>query len=105
MRPHCVDGGRPYIARVTAGGAHHAQGTTHAQKNEILFAEFHINYNNEHALFRKGTILYRVPVATTVQNPHTGEATGREKHVVQTFHEDIIGDAWWEAHQALFVRD
>lgn len=33
------------------------QGTLAADKNEILFSEFGINYNNESALHRKGTTL------------------------------------------------
>lgn len=34
-------------------------GTVSADKNEILFQEFGINYNNEPECFKKGTILYR----------------------------------------------
>ncbi|KAL1599441.1 tRNA-His guanylyltransferase [Nothophoma quercina] len=34
-------------------------GTVSADKNEILFKEFGINYNNEPECFKKGTILYR----------------------------------------------
>lgn len=33
------------------------QGSLAADKNEILFSEFNINYNNESAIHRKGTIL------------------------------------------------
>ncbi|XP_004697170.2 probable tRNA(His) guanylyltransferase [Echinops telfairi] len=33
------------------------QGTLAADKNEILFSEFNINYNNEPLIFRKGTVL------------------------------------------------
>lgn len=34
-------------------------GTVSADKNEILFKQFGINYNNEPECFKKGTILYR----------------------------------------------
>jgi tRNA(His) 5'-end guanylyltransferase len=34
-------------------------GTFSADKNEILFKEFGINYNNEPECFKKGTVLYR----------------------------------------------
>jgi tRNA(His) guanylyltransferase len=34
-------------------------GTVSADKNEILFKEYGINYNNEPECFKKGTILYR----------------------------------------------
>lgn len=33
------------------------QGTLTADKNEILFSEFNINYNNEPLMYRKGTVL------------------------------------------------
>jgi tRNA(His) 5'-end guanylyltransferase len=35
------------------------KGTYSADKNEILFKEFGINYNNEPDCFKKGTVLYR----------------------------------------------
>lgn len=34
-----------------------SQGTLAADKNEILFSEFNINYNNEPPVCRKGTVL------------------------------------------------
>jgi tRNA(His) guanylyltransferase len=34
-------------------------GTVSADKNEILFKEFGVNYNNEPECFKKGTVLYR----------------------------------------------
>lgn len=34
-------------------------GTVSADKNEILFKRFGINYNNEPAIFKKGSVLYR----------------------------------------------
>ncbi|XP_003738789.1 probable tRNA(His) guanylyltransferase [Galendromus occidentalis] len=37
------------------------RGTVSSEKNEILFKEFQRNYNNEDALFRKGTCIIRVP--------------------------------------------
>ena len=35
------------------------QGTIASEKNEILFSEFKINYNNEADMFKKGSIIYR----------------------------------------------
>ncbi|KAF2628878.1 Thg1-domain-containing protein [Macroventuria anomochaeta] len=48
-------------------------GTVSADKNEILFKEFGINYNNEPECFKKGTILYRdfFPVNVPQSNPTT----------------------------------
>jgi tRNA(His) 5'-end guanylyltransferase len=34
-------------------------GTVSADKNEILFSRFGINYNNEPEIFKKGSVLYR----------------------------------------------
>ncbi|KAF9692194.1 hypothetical protein EKO04_010175 [Ascochyta lentis] len=42
-------------------------GTVSADKNEILFKEYGINYNNEPECFKKGTILYRDFFTTNVQ--------------------------------------
>lgn len=35
------------------------QGTLSADKNEILFSKFHINYNNEPEIFKKGSVVFR----------------------------------------------
>lgn len=35
------------------------QGTVSADKNEILFKRFGINYNNEEDIYKKGSVLYR----------------------------------------------
>jgi tRNA(His) guanylyltransferase len=34
-------------------------GTVAADKNEILYSQFRINYNNEPDMFKKGSVLYR----------------------------------------------
>ncbi|KAG6002338.1 hypothetical protein E4U43_001135, partial [Claviceps pusilla] len=34
-------------------------GTLAAEKNEILFSRFHINYNNEPEIFKKGSVIFR----------------------------------------------
>ena len=34
-------------------------GTFSADKNEILFSKFSINYNNEPDIFRKGSVIFR----------------------------------------------
>jgi tRNA(His) guanylyltransferase len=35
------------------------KGTVAADKNEILFSRFSINYNNEPEMFRKGSVVFR----------------------------------------------
>ncbi|KAF3032067.1 tRNA-His guanylyltransferase [Didymella heteroderae] len=50
-------------------------GTVSADKNEILFQEFGINYNNEPECFKKGTILYRDFAATNDSQPNQAATT------------------------------
>jgi len=35
------------------------KGTSAAEKNEILYSKFSINYNNEADMFKKGSVIYR----------------------------------------------
>ncbi|OAL54041.1 Thg1-domain-containing protein [Pyrenochaeta sp. DS3sAY3a] len=46
-------------------------GSVSSDKNEILFKEFGINYNNEPECFKKGTVLYRdfFPAVSTQKEP------------------------------------
>ncbi|XP_029680661.1 probable tRNA(His) guanylyltransferase isoform X1 [Formica exsecta] len=63
------------------------RGTLASHKNELLFQEFGINYNNEPQLFRKGTTLIRKLVP---------DGTGRLKPAVVPLVDDIIGDRFWK---------
>ncbi|KAK7499403.1 hypothetical protein BaRGS_00009378 [Batillaria attramentaria] len=85
------------------------KGTLSSDKNEILFSDFKINYNNLPELYRKGTILLRCkdsePDATT-----TPTRTGRQMTLVGNhihtkarpstivLHTDLIGAKFWEDH-------
>lgn len=71
------------------------QGTLAADKNEILFSEFDINYNNESALHRKGTTLIwekvrygRVWVRTVITETltHTQEAFNVYRFLVSSLY-------------------
>ena len=42
------------------------QGTIASEKNEILFSEFKMNYNNEADMFKKGSIIYRNVLTITL---------------------------------------
>lgn len=50
-------------------------GTVSSDKNEILFKEFGINYNNEDDLFKKGSVVFRdvrsLSRFLTLYNNHT----------------------------------
>ncbi|GAA5927184.1 tRNA guanylyltransferase [Sporobolomyces koalae] len=99
-------------------------GTISSQKQEMLHTEFGINYNNEPAMFRKGslvmweTVPISQPVTTPVETRNPPIATDAEarpegdttpvKHMRQrktppkpkrqltVLHEDFINDEWWE---------
>jgi len=40
-------------------GADEKQGSLAADKNEILFSRFKINYNNEPEIYKKGSVVFR----------------------------------------------
>lgn len=68
------------------------RGTLSSDKNEILFKEFNINYNNEPIMFRKGTTLLRKKVKL---------ADGKSLSLIVPVFEDMIGDKFWETHTEL----
>lgn len=63
------------------------RGTVASEKNELLFKEFGINYNNEPDLFRKGTSLLRKRVKNSTD--------GKLHHVVIPLNCDIISSTFW----------
>uniref|UniRef100_A0A1B0AFI2 Probable tRNA(His) guanylyltransferase n=1 Tax=Glossina pallidipes TaxID=7398 RepID=A0A1B0AFI2_GLOPL len=71
------------------------RGTYAAYKNELLFSEFGINYNNLPGMFRKGTILLRKQVNRTKHDI--------SKQLIVPFHEDMISDIFWKKHSELLA--
>jgi tRNA(His) guanylyltransferase len=71
------------------------RGTVSADKNEILFSEFGINYNSLPAMFRKGTILM------TKQIKVDGE---KKKKVVVPIYDDLIKEKFWKEHDELLDK-
>ncbi|EDM04160.1 similar to hypothetical protein FLJ20546, isoform CRA_b [Rattus norvegicus] len=82
------------------------KGTLTADKNEILFSEFHINYNNEPHMYRKGTVLVwqKVNEVRTQEIRLPAEMEGEKMAVTRTrtklvaLNCDLIGDAFWKEH-------
>jgi tRNA(His) guanylyltransferase len=84
-------------------------GTVASTKNEILFSQFGINYNNEPEMFKKGTILIRDLESESTRSPshdpgvqlserqQQRAAKRYSKAEIQQLHVDIIGDAFWKA--------
>ncbi|XP_034740018.1 probable tRNA(His) guanylyltransferase isoform X2 [Etheostoma cragini] len=88
------------------------KGTLAADKNEILFSEFDINYNTEPALHRKGTTLIWEKRDETVlkrMKLPSGEekdvAATRSRRRVEAHHCDIIGERFWEDHPNVLEDD
>jgi tRNA(His) guanylyltransferase len=82
------------------------KGTVSSDKNEILFSQFDVNYNNEPEQFRKGTVLWKKPVEIPLPelNEELKELQGRRKYQlaksktriqIQEASCDIIGDTFW----------
>ncbi|SGZ50891.1 CIC11C00000005149 [Sungouiella intermedia] len=78
-------------------------GTLASDKNEILFKQCGVNYNNEPDMFKKGTVIVREYEAwtgeaeerelTTRQKQRAEKA--RRKAKVSIYHVDIIKDEFW----------
>lgn len=97
-------------------------GTVSADKHEILFSRFGINYNGLEEIFKKGSILIwesdgivevpssaldeaKDPVSPAIPTPHTATAQpgapqapafapqARKRPAI--IHEDLIKDDWW----------
>lgn len=92
------------------------KGSIASEKNEILWARFGINYNNEPEMFRKGSVVFReYALETTLGREHDSDmddsptATekslsktqaekvrkAKQKAKVVTRHIDIIKDEFW----------
>ncbi|KAF4302203.1 putative tRNA guanylyltransferase protein [Botryosphaeria dothidea] len=97
-------------------------GTVSADKNEILFKEFGINYNNEDELYKKGSVVFRdyelvdppalaAPVGSAALETDTSETRAQEQPLSKTAaekerkkrakariaveHVDVIRDEFW----------
>ncbi|XP_038210402.1 probable tRNA(His) guanylyltransferase [Zerene cesonia] len=65
-------------------------GTVSADKNEILFKEFNINYNNEPEIFKRGTILLRQIVSE--------DTSDKSVAAVVDIHDDMLKAKFWQRH-------
>ncbi|KXJ28525.1 putative tRNA(His) guanylyltransferase [Exaiptasia diaphana] len=76
-------------------------GTVSSDKNELLFSEFGINYNNEQPIYRKGTVLIWENINAAqdeAANKQSEQKSKRIRRKVTSFHIDIIGDQFWDEH-------
>ncbi|XP_068621016.1 probable tRNA(His) guanylyltransferase [Battus philenor] len=69
--------------------------TVSGDKNEILFKEFNINYNNEPEIFKRGTLLVKKSI-------HINDST-KCPTVIVDIHDDMLKDNFWRDHKNLFL--
>ena len=87
-----------------------SQGTLTADKNELLFSRFGINYARLPARHRKGSVLLRVadaPEADGTGNgpfPFSSDAPTPPVGGWTIAHCDIMEDAWWDARPYLLME-
>ncbi|XP_055744147.1 probable tRNA(His) guanylyltransferase [Salvelinus fontinalis] len=88
------------------------KGTLAADKNEIMFSEFNINYNKEPLVHRKGTALIWEKLEETVTKSVTlPNEAGEEVLVTRTRRRvsahvcDVIGNQFWEEHPNILEDD
>lgn len=104
------------------------KGTSSAEKNELLFSQFGINYNDEHVMFRKGSFVVKRPKRITegdeemnkkrklsgslvqparVEMEQTDvvhdEHVDEDDSVFAILHVDIIGDKFWKDNPHLLA--
>lgn len=65
------------------------QGTVAKDKNELLFSQFSINYNNLPQIFRKGSIL--IWALTDTESAETTQTLTQSSLFVQTPGKDLVG--------------
>ena len=84
------------------------QDTCAAEKNELLFSKFGINYNKLPQLYRKGTTLIWQPTQAEVTQPVEQLSTAKSggsretkkqlKPEVLVLNVDIIGEQFWNEY-------
>ena len=83
-------------------------GTLAAEKNELLFSQFSLNYATLPDMHRKGSLLRRATAPEAVKTREDGSHVMRPRTRVVVQHVDIIGDAFWRDNAAwmcgLFCR-
>ena len=105
----------------TVAAQERLKGTVSSDKHSILFSECGINYNNEEAIYRKGSVIIRRPKQARPkherleQPEETGSSPGRapstdakgncctesKRSNLKVEHIDIIGEPFWESMKPL----
>lgn len=66
------------------------KGTVAADKNEILFSKFGINYNNEPEMYRKGSVVYRAYALEEIKEVSSMERSMAHNTGTEDSQDDIV---------------
>nr|CAB3473761.1 unnamed protein product [Digitaria exilis] len=80
------------------------KGTSSKDKNELLAQQFQMNYDDELAMFRKGSSVYREKEEKVVKNDY-GDPMKRTRPILTVAHVDIIGSEFWQNHQHILREE
>lgn len=81
-------------------------GTSSAEKHELLFGQFQINYNDQPSLFKRPSVLFRATVEKTSVNPNNGQSRVTTKSAVLSWDNDLIQDQpFWTKYFPHLVLD
>lgn len=83
--------------RTPNDASEYLSGTFSGDKNEILFSEFNVNYNNLPEMYRKGTILLPKNVKVTSLNE-------KRNQIIVPFFTDLIRNPFWQKHSEILPR-
>jgi tRNA(His) guanylyltransferase len=79
-------------------------GTFSSQKNELLFSQFNINYNNIEDVFKKGSVLFRT------KKPHKeitkdSREIERLRPTIECAYVDLISDDFWQQKELSILTE
>lgn len=75
-------------------------GTMSDYKNELLFQQFGVNYNDLPTIYRRGSIILRNIVEETIERS-PGVFAQKRRRAFVTVHEDMTKDQFWSDHPDL----
>ncbi|KAM3425159.1 hypothetical protein BST61_g7118 [Cercospora zeina] len=120
-RPFPTFDGRRIVISITSEKM--LKGTLASDKNEVLWKDFGVNYNDEEEVVKKGSVLYRAYDDEVVEGGGEAVETGKQKTAadpksktqlekerkrkmkarIVIEHTDIIGNAFWEKRQYILA--
>ena len=82
------------------------KGTLSNDKNEILFSQFNINYNNQPEVYKKGSLIIRVKKPASIRPPKKGENEKNDEEIKKKIEEiNKINEEFLEKCEKKFKTD